>query len=177
MKRYIRTILSLCLVIILLGTVLPSANATGDPFFVVGYTTRSSIEKGDSVTVNVTLMRTDGESGDITVVRNVDDFKGGTESVTVSCEGGKYIVPIKDLQYRGAGNTLSFTVNYGGQYQNLSVDIAECVPYVEPEKEPEPAPEASPAPKIIISARSLSKPIAANAIVPLLPLSKFPTRI
>ena len=170
MKRYIRSFLSLCLVLLLAGTVLPlhasadtdnEPTVTYNPFFVVGYTTRSSIEKGDSATVDVTLMRTDGETGDITVVRNVDDFKGGTESVTVSCEDGKYTVRITDLQYRGSGNTLSFTVNYGGQYQNLSVKIAECVPYVEPVEEPE-APEAGPAPKVIIGARTLSKPIAAN---------------
>lgn len=162
MKRYIRSFLSLCLVLLLVGTALPlGANAVADPFFVVGYTTRSYIEKGDNVTVNVTLMRTDSQIGDITVVRNVDDFKGGTESVTVSCVGGKYTVPIEDLQYRGSGNTLSFTVNYDGHYQNLSVKIAECVPYVEPVEDPE-VPEAGPAPKVIIGARTLSKPIAAN---------------
>ena len=163
MKRYIKSFVSLCLVLLLALAALPmQANADTDPFFVVGYTTQSYIEKGDSVTVTVTLMRTDGETGDITVVRNVDDFKGGTESVKASYENGKYIVPISQLQYRGEGDTLSFTVNYGEKYQNISVKIAECVPYVEPEKEPEPAPEAGPAPKLIIGARSLSKPIAAN---------------
>ena len=163
MKRYIKSFVSLCLVLLLALAALPmQANADTDPFFVVGYTTQSDIEKGDSVTVTVTLMRTDGETGDITVVRNVDDFKGGTESVKASYENGKYIVSISQLQYRGEGDTLSFTVKYGEQYQNVSVKIAECVPYVEPEKEPEPAPEAGPAPKLIIGARSLSKPIAAN---------------
>lgn len=54
MKRYIRSFLSLCLVLVLVVTALPNARADGDPFFVVGYTTRSSIEKGDSVAVNVT---------------------------------------------------------------------------------------------------------------------------
>ena len=163
MKRYIKSFVSLCLVLLLALAALPmQANADTDPFFVVGYTTQSYIEKGDSVTVTVTLMRTDGGTGDIVVVRNVDDFKGGTERVEASYESGKYTVSISQLQYRGEGDTLSFTVKYDGQYQNISVKIAECVPYVEPEKEPEPAPEAGPAPKLIIGARSLSKPIAAN---------------
>ena len=161
MKRYIRSALSLCLVLLLAVTALPlHANAAINPFFVVSYNpTQSSIEKDDSVSIDVTLMRTDGESGDIIVVRNVDDFRAGTESVSVKCEGDKYIVPISGLRYRGEGNTLSFTVNYDGQYQNMSVKIAECVPYVE---ESDPTPEAAPAPKLVISARSLQKPIAAN---------------
>ncbi|MDO4813348.1 MAG: hypothetical protein Q3995_07530 [Eubacteriales bacterium] len=161
MKRYIRSFLSLCLVLVFALTAIPNVSAIADPFFVVGYTTQKSIKKDDKVSIKVTLMRTDGEADDITVVRNVDDFKGGTESVKVSCVGGKYTVPIADLQYRGEGNTLSFTVNYDGQYQNLSVKIAECVPYVEPVEDPE-VPEAGPAPKVIIGARTLSKPVAAN---------------
>ena len=94
MKRYIKSFVSLCLVLLLALAALPmQANADTDPFFVVGYTTQSYIEKDDSVTITVTLMRTDGGTGDITVVRNVDDFKGGTERVEASCENGKYIVP------------------------------------------------------------------------------------
>lgn len=170
MNRYIKKTLSLCLVLLLMVTALPlHASATGNeptvvynPFFVVGYTTQSGIEIDDAVSIDVTLMRTDGESGDITVVRNVDDFRGGTESVTVHCENGKYIVPISGLYYRGTGNTLSFTVKYGESYQNMSVRIAECVPYTKPAEEPEKAPEARPEPKLVISARSLQKPIAAN---------------
>lgn len=160
MNRYIKKTLSLCLVLLLLVTALPlHAGAVGAPFFVVSYTTQSSIEIDDTVSIDVTLMRTDGGNGDITVVRNVDDFKGGTESITVRCMSGKYVVPISGLRYRGEGNTLSFTVSYDGQYQDLSVKIAECVPYVE---ESDPTPEAAPAPKLVISAHSLAKPIAAN---------------
>ena len=93
MKRYIKSFVSLCLVLLLALAALPmQANPVTDPFFVVGYTTQSYIEKDDSVTITVTLMRTDGDEGEITVARNVDDFKGGTESVPVKCENGKYIV-------------------------------------------------------------------------------------
>lgn len=164
MKRYINKTLSLCLVLVLLLTALPlHASAVVAPFFVVSYNpTQSSIEIDDAVSIDVTLMRTDGGNSDITIVRNVDDFRGGTERVTVPCEEGKYIVRISNLYYRGMGNTLAFTVIYDGQYQDMTVKIAECVPYVEPEEEPEKAPEVSPEPRLVISAHSLSEPIKAN---------------
>ena len=67
MKRYIKSFVSLCLVLLLALAALPmQANADTDPFFVVGYTTQSYIEKGDSVTVTVTLI--DGR-----IVSNVEN--------------------------------------------------------------------------------------------------------
>ena len=45
MKRYIKSFVSLCLVLLLALAALPmQANADTDPFFVVGYTTQSYIE-------------------------------------------------------------------------------------------------------------------------------------
>ena len=83
MKRYIKSFVSLCLVLLLALAALPmQANAVTDPFFVVGYTTQSYIEKDDSVTVTVTL-----ECGYETVYAEDGEKKTASSGTSVS---GKY---------------------------------------------------------------------------------------
>lgn len=168
MKRICKSLLSICLVIVLLGAVVPNVNADSDPLFVVGYTSsNSSIDKNETTNITITLMRTDGESSTISLVRNVDDFKGGTEKVDVALDGGKYTAVISELQYRGSGNTLAFTVNYISsgtmKYQNMTVKIAECVPYVEPTYEPDySTPEPTAAPRAVITYSGLPELLASG---------------
>ena len=168
MKRICKSLLSICLVIVLLGAVVPNVNADSDPLFVVGYTSsNSSIDKNETTNITITLMRTDGESSPISLVRNVDDFKGGTEKVDVALDGGKYTAVISELQYRGSGNTLAFTVNYISssttKYQNMTVKIAECVPYVEPTYEPDySTPEPTAAPRAVITYSGLPELLSSG---------------
>lgn len=190
MKRISRSLLSLCLALVLCAAaVLSGVNTaradgeeisggstkpnSGDPFMITGYDVRPSmVETGDSVDVTVYLYRTDGQKSDIRIIRGVDSFQGdSTYYASVSGEAenaNTYIVKLKGLTYTGDGKELSFTIYYdrddgsGGGYQPAQLNIRECVPYTEPKPEPEPTPETIPAPRAVFNSDGMVSAIAAG---------------
>ena len=160
MKKYLKMTISLCLALLLMTAALP-VQAAGEPFFVNGYTVDRTDSNGNPTDITVTLMRTDSGMEPIRVVRNVDDFAGGSEGVFNIDASGKYTVNISGLRYRNSGSTLGFSVVYanGTEFQNMTVRISECTPYEEPEEE---VPTASPAPRAIFSTDGFMPAISAN---------------
>ena len=178
MKRISRSLLSLCLALVLCAALLPVnvAKATGGgttaragtSFLITGYrASRSSIYTGDTVDITVYLSRTDGSNDSIRVVRGLDSFQDGTASAVASGQNGEYTVTFTGLTYTGdSGKQLAFTIYYegnGGGYQDgNTVPVRECVPYTEPKPEPEPTPETSPEPRAVFNSDGTSTSIAAG---------------
>ena len=178
MKRISRSLLSLCLALVLCASLLPVnvAKATGEgttaqartSFLITGYrASRSSIYTGDTVDITVYLSRTDGSNDSIRVVRGLDSFQDGTASAVASGQNGEYTVTFTGLTYTGdSGKQLAFTIYYegnGGGYQDgNTVPVRECVPYTEPKPEPEPTPETIPEPRAVFNSDGTSTSIAAG---------------
>ena len=178
MKRISRSLLSLCLALVLCAALLPVnvAKATGrgttaqagTSFLITGYrASRSSIYTGDTVDITVYLSRTDGSNDSIRVVRGLDSFQDGTASAVASGQNGEYTVTFTGLTYTGdSGKQLAFTIYYegnGGDYQDgNTVPVRECVPYTEPKPEPEPTPETIPEPRAVFNSDGMSTAIAAG---------------
>lgn len=178
MKRISRSLLSLCLALVLCAALLPVnvAKATGESttaqartsFLITGYrASRSSIYTGDTVDITVYLSRTDGSNDSIRVVRGLDSFQDGTASAVASVQNGEYTVTFTGLTYTGdSGKQLAFTIYYegnGGGYQDgNTVPVRECVPYTEPKPEPEPTPETIPEPRAVFNSDGTSTSIAAG---------------
>lgn len=178
MKRISRSLLSLCLALVLCAALLPVnvAKATGGgttaragtSFLITGYrASRSSIYTGDTVDITVYLSRTDGSNDSIRVVRGLDSFQDGTASAVASGQDGEYTVTFTGLTYTGdSGKQLAFTIYYegnGGGYQDgNTVPVRECVPYTEPKPEPEPTPETIPEPRAVFNSDGTSTSIAAG---------------
>ena len=178
MKRISRSLLSLCLALVLCAALLPVnvAKVTGEgttaqartSFLITGYrASRSSIYTGDTVDITVYLSRTDGSNDSIRVVRGLDSFQDGTASAVASGQNGEYTVTFTGLTYTGdSGKQLAFTIYYegnGGGYQDgNTVPVRECVPYTEPKPEPEPTPETIPEPRAIFNSDGTSTSIAAG---------------
>ena len=112
MKRISRSLLSLCLALVLCAALLPVnvAKATGGgttaragtSFLITGYrASRSSIYTGDTVDITVYLSRTDGSNDSIRVVRGLDSFQDGTASAVASGQNGEYTVTFTGLTYTG----------------------------------------------------------------------------
>ena len=178
MKRISRSLLSLCLALVLCAALLPVnvAKATGEgttaqagtSFLITGYrASRSSIYTGDTVDITVYLSRTDGSNDTIRVVRGLDSFQDGTASAVASGQNGEYTVTFTGLTYTGdSGKQLAFTIYYegnGGGYQDgNTVPVRECVPYTEPKPAPEPTPEVIPEPRAVFNSDGTSTSIAAG---------------
>ena len=178
MKRISRSLLSLCLALVLCAALLPVnvAKATGGgttaragtSFLITGYrASRSSIYTGDTVDITVYLSRTDGSNDSIRVVRGLDSFQDGTASAVASGQNGEYTVTFTGLTYTGdSGKQLAFTIYYegnGGGYQDgNTVPVRECVPYTEPTPAPEPTPEVIPEPRAVFNSDGMSTAIAAG---------------
>lgn len=178
MKRISRSLLSLCLALVLCAALLPVnvAKATGGgttaragtSFLITGYrASRSSIYTGDTVDITVYLSRTDGSNDSIRVVRGLDSFQDGTASAVASGQNGEYTVTFTGLTYTGdSGKQFAFTIYYegnGGGYQDgNTVPVRECVPYTEPKPEPEPTPETIPEPRAVFNSDGTSTSIAAG---------------
>lgn len=178
MKRISRSLLSLCLALVLCAALLPVnvAKATGGgttaragtSFLITGYrASRSSIYTGDTVDITVYLSRTDGSNDSIRVVRGLDSFQDGTASAVASGQNGEYTITFTGLTYTGdSGKQLAFTIYYegnGGGYQDgNTVPVRECVPYTEPTPAPEPAPEVIPEPRAVFNSDGTSTSIAAG---------------
>ena len=145
MKRISRSLLSLCLALVLCAALLPvnvaketgggTTAQAGTSFLITGYrASRSSIYTGDTVDITVYLSRTDGSNDSIRVVRGLDSFQDGTASAVASGQNGEYTVTFTGLTYTGdSGKQLAFTIYYegnGGGYQDgNTVPVRECVPY------------------------------------------------
>lgn len=178
MKRISRSLLSLCLALVLCAALLPVNDAkatgggttarTGTSFLITGYrASRSSIYTGDTVDITVYLSRTDGGNDSIRVVRGLDSFQDGTASAVASGQNGEYTVTFTGLTYTGdSGKQLAFTIYYegnGGGYQDgNTVPVRECVPYTEPKPTPEPTPETIPEPRAVFNSDGTSTSIAAG---------------
>ena len=178
MKRISRSLLSLCLALVLCAALLPVnvAKATGKgttaqagtSFLITGYrASRSSIYTGDTVDITVYLSRTDGSNDSIRVVRGLDSFQDGTASAVASGQNGEYTVTFTGLTYTGdSGKQLAFTIYYegnGGGYQDgNTVPVRECVPYTEPTPAPEATPETIPEPRAVFNSDGTSTSIAAG---------------
>lgn len=178
MKRISRSLLSLCLALVLCAALLPVnvAKATGKgttaqagtSFLITGYrASRSSIYTGDTVDITVYLSRTDGSNDSIRVVRGLDSFQDGTASAVASGQNGEYTITFTGLTYTGdSGKQLAFTIYYegnGGGYQDgNTVPVRECVPYTEPTPAPEPTPEVIPEPRAVFNSDGTSTSIAAG---------------
>lgn len=178
MKRISRSLLSLCLALVLCAALLPVNDAkatgggttarTGTSFLITGYrASRSSIYTGDTVDITVYLSRTDGGNDSIRVVRGLDSFQDGTASAVASGQNGEYTVTFTGLTYTGdSGKQLAFTIYYegnGGGYQDgNTVPVRECVPYTEPKPAPEPTPETIPEPRAVFNSDGTSTSIAAG---------------
>lgn len=177
MKRISRSLLSLCLALVLCAALLPVnvAKATGKgttaqagtSFLITGYrASRSSIYTGDTVDITVYLSRTDGSNDSIRVVRGLDSFQDGTASAVASGQNGEYTVTFTGLTYTGdSGKQLAFTIYYegNGDYQDgNTVPVRECVPYTEPTPAPEPTPEVIPEPRAVFNSDGTSTSIAAG---------------
>lgn len=178
MKRISRSLLSLCLALVLCAALLPVNDAkatgggttarTGTSFLITGYrASRSSIYTGDTVDITVYLSRTDGGNDSIRVVRGLDSFQDGTASAVASGQNGEYTVTFTGLTYTGdSGKQLAFTIYYegnGSDYQDgNTVPVRECVPYTEPKPEPEPTPETIPEPRAVFNSDGTSTSIAAG---------------
>ena len=172
MKRISRSLLSLCLALVLCAALLPvnAAKETGGgttaqagtSFLITGYrASRSSIYTGDTVDITVYLSRTDGSNDSIRVVRGLDSFQDGTASAVASGQNGEYTVTFTGLTYTGdSGKQLAFTIYYegnGGGYQDgNTVPVRECVPYTEPK------PETIPEPRAVFNSDGTSTSIAAG---------------
>lgn len=178
MKRISRSLLSLCLALVLCAALLPVnvAKATGESttaqagtsFLITGYrASRSSVYTGDTVDITVYLSRTDGSNDSIRVVRGLDSFQDGTASAVASGQNGEYTVTFTGLTYTGdSGKQLAFTIYYegnGGGYQDgNTVPVRECVPYTEPTPAPEPTPEVIPEPRAVFNSDGTGTSIAAG---------------
>ena len=178
MKRISRSLLSLCLALVLCAALLPVNDAkatgggttarTGTSFLITGYrASRSSIYTGDTVDITVYLSRTDGGNDSIRVVRGLDSFQDGTASAVASGQNGEYTVTFTGLTYTGdSGKQLAFTIYYegnGSDYQDgNTVPVRECVPYTEPTPAPEPTPETIPEPRAVFNSDGTSTSIAAG---------------
>ena len=172
MKRISRSLLSLCLALLLCASLLPvradnKTEATGGTnYLVTGYNAGAySIETNQTANVVVSLSRIGGRGTVSRVVRGVDSFRGGYADGITNGENGTASFMLYNLSYSGTGNSLSFTVYYINEdgsdagNQTFSLTVSECVPYAEPEK---PTPVEIPAPHAIFSSDAAMSSIAAG---------------
>ena len=173
MKRISRSLLSLCLALLLCASLLPvradnkpDAGSSGTNYLVTGYNAGAySIETNQTANVVVSLSRIGGRGTVSRVVRGVDSFRGGYADGITNGENGTASFMLYHLSYSGTGNSLSFTVYYINEdgsdagNQTFSLTVSECVPYAEPEK---PTPVEIPAPHAIFSSDAAMSSIAAG---------------
>ena len=169
MKRITRSLLSLCLALVLCAALLPAGLAARaddkTSYLVTGYNAGAySIETNQTVNIAVSLSRIGGSGTVSRVVRGVDSFRGGDAGNISNVENGTASFILYNLSYSGTGNSLSFTVYYQENgvettNQTFSLTVSECVPYTEPEK---PAPTVIPEPHAVFSSDAAFGSIAAG---------------
>ena len=176
MKRFTRSLLSLCLALLLSASLLPGANTakadetTGNNpktvYQLTGYRSDLySIEINQTVNVTVSLARLSGTAMIERIVRGVDDFRtGGTLEVGEINNSDPYntTFTIYNLTYSGKGNTLRFTAYYSdGTTASFEIPVIECVPYTEPDK-PDTPTVTIPKPRAIFSSDAAAGSISAG---------------
>ena len=169
MKRISRSLLSLCLALVLCAALLPAGLAARaddkTSYLVTGYNAGAySIETNQTVNIAVSLSRIGGSGTVARVVRGVDSFRGGYADGITNDENGTASFILYNLSYSGAGNSLSFTVYYQENgvettNQTFNLTVSECVPYTEPEK---PDPVVIPEPHAVFSSDAAFGSIAAG---------------
>ncbi len=169
MKRITRSLLSLCLALVLCAALLPAGLAARaddkTSYLVTGYNAGAySIETNQTVNIAVSLSRIGGSGTVSRVVRGVDSFRGGYAENIVPGDNGTASFILYNLSYSGTGNSLSFTVYYQENgvettNQTFNLTVSECVPYTEPEK---PAPTVIPEPHAVFSSDAAFGSIAAG---------------
>ena len=121
MKRISRSLLSLCLALLLCASLLPvgltaradskTAGTGGTNYLVTGYNAGAySIETNQTANIAVSLSRIGGSGTVSRVVRGVDSFRGGYAENIVPGDNGTASFILYNLSYSGTGNSLSFTV-------------------------------------------------------------------
>lgn len=161
----------------MLTAALPAAlGAESGNLYVTGYTLTNSsgsgistVNKGDTVNITVSIKDTSGagtDVGTLDITKLEDSFNGGSVSVERTSEDGKpliYAVKLTGLQYKGVGQSLRLQVGLPNQpdtYQTLEVTITETVVYDSSSKPVDfPAPDPAPAPIVVISRSEIEKPI------------------
>ena len=166
MKCYLKKLISLCLMLLLIGTLLPMNALAAEEFMVTGYTvdSPSKITKGSTAKITVKLRSTAAitDAVDAVFVAN-DSFSNGAVMVTTAEDKINYTLAFDGLKYTGVGNTLSFAIIAEGIKRDMTVSVSACKPYVEPTVDWSDDPvEPKPAPKILFDCSELAKPIAAN---------------
>ena len=140
MKRICKSLLSISLVLVLVGAMLPIAKADATVTYQVsGYEVKrsdtkvTSVKRGDTpVDITVYLTRTKGSIGIASVSRAVDSFTGGKAGTIQGAESSDPVVctekfTIEGLSYSGVGQDLKFTVFYtDSTTQDFSLTIREC---------------------------------------------------
>ena len=169
MKRITRSLLSLCLALVLCAALLPAGLAARaddkTSYLVTGYNAGAySIETNQTVNIAVSLSRIGGSGTVSRVVRGVDSFRGGDAGNISNVENGMASFILYNLSYSGTGNSLSFTVYYQENgvettNQTFNLTVSECVPYTEPEK---PTPTVIPEPHAVFSSDAAFGSIAAG---------------
>lgn len=169
MKRITRSLLSLCLALVLCAALLPAGLAARaddkTSYLVTGYNAGAySIETNQTVNIAVSLSRIGGSGTVSRVVRGVDSFRGGEAGNISNVENGTASFILYNLSYSGTGNSLSFTVYYQENgvettNQTFNLTVSECVPYTEPEK---PTPTVIPEPHAVFSSDAAFGSIAAG---------------
>lgn len=169
MKRITRSLLSLCLALVLCAALLPAGLAARaddkTSYLVTGYNAGAySIETNQTVNIAVSLSRIGGSGTVSRVVRGVDSFRGGDAGNISNVENGTASFILYNLSYSGTGNSLSFTVYYQESgvettNQTFNLTVSECVPYTEPEK---PTPTVIPEPHAVFSSDAAFGSIAAG---------------
>lgn len=169
MKRITRSLLSLCLALVLCAALLPAGLAARaddkTSYLVTGYNAGAySIETNQTVNIAVSLSRIGGSGTVSRVVRGVDSFRGGYAENIVPGDNGTASFILYNLSYSGTGNSLSFTVYYQENgvettNQTFNLTVSECVPYTEPEK---PTPTVIPEPHAVFSSDAAFGSIAAG---------------
>ena len=128
-----------------------------------------TINKGNTVSIEVKIKckTTEGNPSDsLDVSRVADSFSGGTPSIRLdsTSSGSKsYTIDVKNLKYKGSGNTLELMVKKGTEYENITVKITEAKEYTEPKEDDTTyTPDPIPAPKAIFSRNELTSDLKAG---------------
>ena len=107
---------------------------------------KSTIEKDYTFDIEIDFMiRTEMETEVSEIIKALDGFEGGTVDNKIDDKGNnRYGFKIKDLKYKGGEKTLNLIVNHDGVFEDVSLNVVECVEYVEPEPEPDPGQDVDP---------------------------------
>ena len=168
MKANLKKMISLCLVLVLLGAVVPKVNAANE-FLVTGYTvvSPSSITKDSTAKITVKIHSVASVTDPTTVAPIFaanDSFSvGSVTCVAETASGLDYTLTFEGLKYTGVGNILSFAVMADGVKYALTTSVSACVPYVEPTYEPDySTPEPTAAPRAVITYSGLPEILSSG---------------